>query len=445
MNLLLLNDTLQRQNWGCQATSRGLRTLLSAGGRSETLRMTSVPMVKERSIDRLLQRQCADRLQGIFEGRDVSPPAVRFVRDVARVRFGREVVAAVEAADLVIFQAEGTMTGASFGVGLRLLILPWLAKAFGKPLVAMNQTLFSQSESFIDAVTGVLGMADVLSVREPASLEWAQQQRLKSCRLVPDAAFMEPTVTPNPEDRFAVTGTAMSERFSADAYLDVVASVARRTGLQPIFFCSTNADLKIVAAGRERFPESEALPVETDPAGVAAAMGRCRFLMGGRYHMAILAALATTPTLILSTNTHKNIGLRRLLGCGPPVVAFPGDVETLPGHAETLLREETALRSRLGRRIGEIRTFLSAFGEDLRENLSEISLGCRFEMARDFAPQLGEPERGAPEDFGIHGIAVRGMAVRGRNPSRSRRTPFPFWWRLAGPFRKSIEIGHERL
>jgi polysaccharide pyruvyl transferase WcaK-like protein len=402
--------------------------------------MTSVPMVKERSIDRLLQRQCADRLQGIFEGRDFSPSAVRFVRDVARIRFGRDILAALEDADLVIFQAEGTMTGAGFGVGLRLLLLPWLAKALGKPLVAMNQTLFSQSEPFIGAVRGVLGAAEFLSVREPASLDWAKASGLDRCRLVPDAAFMEPVSVPQPEDRFGVTGTAMSERFSTDIYLDVVASVARRTGLRPLFFCSTNADLKIVEAGRDRFPESQALPVETDPAEVAAAMARCRFLMGGRYHMAILAALSATPTLILSTNTHKNLGLRRLFGCGPPVLAFPGDGETLPARAEELLRQETALRSKLGQRVDTIRAFLHDFGRDLRGNLSAVSSGNAFEMAKDFAPLLGDSGEAPVGKWGVHEIAIRT-----RPDARSKRTPFPFWWRLAGPFRKSIDLRHERL
>ena len=362
--ICIVNFTGERVNWGCRATSWELVRLLNRHWPGERpFALDVIPLLPHHALDREIPARHGPALRAALECPDPGPDAIALVERLSRERY-LHLVDRLARADLVIFQGEGTMTGTDFPRAERLLLLPWLAvHRFGKRVISVNQTLFSADPDFTPALLATLAALEQVWVREPASLAWLRAQGFEGARLVPDTAWLTDPLehgdlwkTLPERDFFCITGGAALARDSVATYLDAVAAIAQQTGLFPVLVCSTPLDRAIVAAAEARWAAGSfvTVPVGLVYPAVAELLGRARFLIGGRYHLSLLAAIGGTPSVLCATNTPKFAGLTGLLGVGWPIRGFV-DSDGLMADALALLAQDPEERARLRARSDAVR------------------------------------------------------------------------------------------
>ena len=382
LRLAVINDTSDRANWGCRATSGELANMLHrASGMDRPPHLHRVPLLDRRLVDKFLEKTQRRRLGDALANPQPSVQDLRVIHRAVRLTYPTY-LAGVRDCDAVVFQSEGSMTGCSYVAGERLLLLPHAAKLlFDKPVFSLNQTLYTEDERFADMLRNVLQHQDGVWVREPASQLFAQRIGLTDTQLLPDMAF-HTTPEGNPRewidppvagDYFCVSGSAILKRIDHRSYVDVLRRICQTTDLTPVFVFSANADRRfltgIVRRGETPFPV-HVVRAEADYPQVAAVIGGARFLVTGRYHMAILAAVTHTPFIPLATNTHKNAGLLSLLAYPMQVRSFD-DVDAIVSDAARVLAERASLVEALRRAMGQVHSAMDAGERELQRRLRQ--------------------------------------------------------------------------
>lgn len=334
MRVSLVNFTGARSNWGCQATSWELARF-AVPALEKTAPVTAldlVPLLPVCEIDQQIEAEEGARIDNAFLEADPGRrdcPHLRYLEDLCVRRYGPW-AAIVQTSDVVLFQGEGTMTGTDFVRGARLLLLPFVAAAlWKKPTISLNQTLFICNPAFEPVAQKVYGFFNGVAVREPMSVKFADLLGFPEPYLLPDTAF-----TTRPEDPsrevtlpkntcFAVTGTAFSAAGETEAIFAAADELKRRTGYKAIVLASTKADRRLAQWARTTWKKGSfaVLPERMTYRHVAGALAECSLLLGGRYHMSLLAASQGTPIVTLRGNTFKNEGLLELLDW--PAEALP--------------------------------------------------------------------------------------------------------------------------
>ncbi|RJE87839.1 polysaccharide pyruvyl transferase family protein [Paracoccus onubensis] len=345
--IAIVNFTGFRQNWGCQATSWGLVELLNRELETEFLpNLTFVPLILRHEIDRRIDAESRqdihDAMMDVCRGGPSADRSLGYLERLTFERYGRY-AGQIRSSDLVILQAEGTMGGTDFVCGARLLLLPFVAKhAWKKPVMAVNQTIFSCDETFTQVMAAAYNSFDLVSVRENISFDAAQKAGIRNVVHIPDAAFLTRplagTIDIPAGQHFAVTGTGWA---GDETYQDIFMAadlLKRETGLVPMIMISTAADRKLLELGRQQWGEDgfATVPPGIPHAAAAQVLQQCRFLLGGRYHMAIMAVVAGTPVIQLPGNSYKNEGLSAMLGGLSPVRGFD-DHDAIAGDAAGFL------------------------------------------------------------------------------------------------------------
>jgi hypothetical protein len=320
MRISIINWTGDRQNWGCQATSLGLvEDVREALGAEPDLHF--VPLGKKTTADRWINKLFVGFLKRYLSGAGGSDS---LFLSLNRAIYG-EHVAKLKAADAVLFMAEGTMTGEGFFGGVRLLMLPYLAaRQFGKPVVSLNQTIFSANPDFLPLLLNVYRSFRAVEVREPASLHYAHHIGLAGAQLFPDSAYRATSSgaklsdvleTPPTAPLLCVTASGGYPGSYQLAYAREAFEFGKANGLQ---ICGLYWQPPAIEALRKIHAEIGGLgPVFPKPGvpyrDISAVLEQSEMLIGGRYHTAIQAAAVHTPFVTLPSGTHKTAGLLELL------------------------------------------------------------------------------------------------------------------------------------
>ena len=330
--IAFVNFTGMRDNWGCQATSwecvKWLRAALPPDCEPEVV---LVPLMPRCELDARFEaeRDALDAaMHAVCARAGHWRQSLAYLEAVCLARYGDHALRTREA-DLVLFQAEGTMAGSDFLRGIRLLLLPFVARhAWQVPVLSVNQTLFSCDERFSRLLAAVYNSFDWVAVRENASHAFGRRLDIEALGLIPDFAFLtrpqdHPDLPPLGADCFAIAGSAFHSAGRYRQLLDMAARVAARHGLRVLVIAS-RIEPELLEAARERLPAGcwLQLPFHLPYPAVAAALKRCRFLLSGRYHMNILAMAVSTPVIQLRGNSWKNEGLDGLVGGLAPVRDF---------------------------------------------------------------------------------------------------------------------------
>ncbi|RNF32797.1 polysaccharide pyruvyl transferase family protein [Paracoccus methylarcula] len=367
--IAIINFTGFRPNWGCQATSWGLLSLLNGNLETEALpKISPIPLLPRHEMDLRLEQQ---ELQDIYtamldvcQSGSAAGGALAYLEELALRRYG-QYASQAKMADLVFFQAEGTMAGTDFLRGARLLLLPFVAKhAWKKPVLSLNQTIFSCNDGFTPVMAAAYNSFDLVAVRENISFDAAQKAGIREVIHIPDAAFL---VRPRraaqdiPAGRhFAVTGTAwFDNRPESEAHEKIFAAADRirqESGLIPLVAVSTGPDKTLIELARKHWGEDgfASIPPNSSHTAAAYALQQCRLVLGGRYHMTIMALAAGTPAIQLPGNSYKNEGLSAMLGEICPVRAFD-DQEAITEDASRILDDPEGSAARLQNALEPVR------------------------------------------------------------------------------------------
>jgi polysaccharide pyruvyl transferase WcaK-like protein len=327
LRIAALNDTENRANWGCKATSVGMRLdvedALSPDFRVE---WSLIPYARRPLVDRFAQTLAGSKFHRELIDPLLIPQALE--KWVPRMH-GGDAMSKVRAADLCIFSAEGSLMDREFADSTRMLLLPaYAARVLKKPLISLNQSLFGARPEFIQELRGVYGLSSWNAVREPASLSFAQAHHLGEFELLPDAAFR--TI---PSQK---CGSEFLDREIEGPYLCLSSSGAiRHADTHPHFETAVEwartKGWKVVALNwrtkdrdriRAKFPDVIFPKPNATYQEIAAVLREARVVVGGRYHMALIASMSGTPSIDFPSGTHKTVGLQQLLGTDSPALGF---------------------------------------------------------------------------------------------------------------------------
>lgn len=368
--IAIINFTGFRGNWGCQATSfELLRFIANCFPKDEPLDFTCVPLLPTSTVDRHYDAEIDkvfDSFSAVSQQTGSAKPALAYLEEACLRRYGFW-ADLVRSADLVVFQAEGSMgLGESFAHGPRLMLLPFVAKhAWGRTVVSLNQSFYSHNPRIIQNAVETFSSFDFTAFREGASVALARKSGVRNAFYLPDLAFMTAGSTPparprlQPEKRyFAVSGSALKDPERYDLILAQSERIAAQTGLEPIL--AVSRDLRLTLKTLPFFSKHRYAHVPRDATycEVAALLGRCEFLLGGRYHMSIIAAAVSTPSIFLPGNSFKNDGLVSLIDSRRPVRQF-ADSDGILHDAQAILGQREAERAALAAQVGRIRAVIA--------------------------------------------------------------------------------------
>jgi polysaccharide pyruvyl transferase WcaK-like protein len=324
---LLLNDTSRWYHWGCACTSLALRDGLTARGR----RVQGVP------IDALGQ------LQPLPTSRDALADEHLFAAfRVANAGLCR----ALETADEVWINGEGSLHGAS-PLAIGLLYLAWLAATrFGKPVRIVNHSCYPGTGPVQAYYQAVYERLAGVAVREPVSAALLRQQGLAVTETF-DCLPLFATAVADDIRREPGTDVLIAGSVAHDAGMvaacAALATTLRQRGLRPRLLVGAPANL---AADDRSFGRAlhaataggiEILLARSELEWLSA-IASARLLVSGRFHYSIAAAWLGTPFLALDSNTPKMAGLMQALGLAMPPERGAGNLAVLlEQRAEQLL------------------------------------------------------------------------------------------------------------
>ena len=382
MKLVVTNYTGDRQNWGCQATSRELLRFLGEAVSSwHDISITTVPLPAPHDFDRHVEAVHGSRLRRIYGDPHPSADAICFVETLARERFGNA-CDSLAGADAVVFQGEGTIGPTSMYRSLRLFALPFLAvHLYRKPVLSMNQSLYAIDDSDAALLRTIFSTFGLVAVREAASYQFARRIGLDQAVLCPDFAFRQSEAPPaqilnNEAEYFCITGSA-ARRFPAP---EMLGWVLRRTteiyGLQPIFLSSRAKDLKELGELLIGVPEARMLSSSeiSDSAQLSTILAAARFVIGGRYHTAITALTQGTPAVLLPGNTHKNEGIAPMLGL-PLDVFGGGDEDAIIARIDDIITGRCLGKAEIRAALKDLLPIYAAFEQFFAATLGSVCHG----------------------------------------------------------------------
>lgn len=415
--IAIINFTGFRGNWGCQATSFELMKFIAGCYPPGTpLHFDPVPLLPSSKVDLSYENEL-DRVFAAFtdvaEGTDKAAASLAYLTKACEARYGFW-ADAIKSADLVVFQAEGSMgLGANFARGPRLMLLPFVAKhAWGRKVISLNQSFYSHDARIRKNAAEAFGSFDFSAFREGASVALARQCGVTKAAYVPDCAFMsQPSggrdlaATSGP-GYFAVSGSALKDPRRYDLILDQTRQIADRTGLKPLIAVSRDLKMKAKVLFGWRPGSYATIPASATYTHVTRALGSCKFLLGGRYHMSIMSAAGGTPNIILTGNSFKNEGLVSLLAAKRPVHVFD-DTAAIVDEAVAVVNDNPVERAALAVQVAVIRQTIV----DAQGHIAQIIAGGDPGQFQDALPQYDlKPEILAR--YEAYGQGKRGKAGR---------------------------------
>ncbi|MCW5947009.1 MAG: polysaccharide pyruvyl transferase family protein [Fimbriimonadales bacterium] len=382
MTITVVNYTGNRSNWGSQATSAELLKQLEEVCGAVSFHL--VPLRKSRMIDGYVGKVFGRPIMKALA--NSTAQGDRLLLRMSRLLFAEDFDRAMES-DCVVFQPEGTMDGLKFSSGARLLLLPTALSAAKKQVLCLNGSAESFSEAFERCIAGAFSRYSHVATREPVSAKYLERLGVKNVDVIPDMAFMtEPAseLSFNCLSNFAgrdylvAAGSAILRQVPWREHFRVINEIANEHKLGVVWLTAAPATEKTIGRLLEThaYPNIVRIPKSATYQEVARVIADARFVIGGRYHMNIIAAALGTPFVPMPSGSHKTEGLLQLLDYPIDVVRFEDTARLAEVSSQVLgdrdqlskkLRNETeALRRTIEQKMEALRpALLGRIGEQL--------------------------------------------------------------------------------
>lgn len=295
------------------------------------------------------------------------------------------VVAAITESDGVVVAGGGNLASTWPMHVFERVTLAAVAGALGKPFVITGQTLGpALSGDDRDLVATMLAAARLVGVREGASFALAQKLGVDDARLarnVDDASFLGRGATSAHPDAVVVSLSTHLGAVPRDVAVPSVArlldSIAAMSGAPVVFhahwaslrYGQIRGDSPLHEEVRAAMTTSSSVAPTTDSAASAALARGAALQVTSRYHPAVFAASAGTPTLAISVDDYTGVKLRGALGVGDPVAIE----DVVAGRAEetaaALWRDRDAWRTSASERAESARVSATAWWDLLADTL----------------------------------------------------------------------------
>lgn len=427
MKFLYVGDNSDSLNWGCRATSLALRQLIARRG--EVIGTVQTGMIARRwpisdrmgdrpyaRITRLLDRGRVRRLPiagaaagGIVDalgtphaiGHDMAANLTVFDRARDYSPAMERLFAQIDACDALVVNGEGDLIFSTPARARLLFTLTVcrLAARRGKRIFYVNAIASAAPDSALNAETiavarEVLADVELLSLRDPASLDFARAHLSDAATMSPDALFAWAPLFAAGAARFDAaallpfferTGHALPAALRAPYLLvggssrsayDQPRSVQAYTGLVRALQTSGMGVVLAPACTGDRFLADVAhatgaalLPLDTPILACAAVLAHARAYVSGRWHPSIMASLGGTPCVFMGSNSHKTHAIQTMLGHRRPHEYSPwpdaGEIDAMARDVARLTADGGEGRAAILRRVAKLGREAAAIGDRL--------------------------------------------------------------------------------
>lgn len=395
--VLLMNDCRDQDNFGAQALIDGLIGLLRLSLPTSTLRTIPSHWFLDLSFGmQSLVNGGAGMRQPKANFPAMADQFERFADDWLDGKGGdgaKEYLAQLDGVDLVVLNGEGSIYRQNMSA-VRELFLAWLAKTrLGIPTMFINGMVhLTDVMPFLPGMARkTFGALDAVAVREPRSFRNLQEYMPQlQVHVFPDSAFyLKPKI--------AEESAAVKE-------------LRRRIQNQP-FFCFDpgampvdhtppykSALYELIVTLKQVVPQAvlvssapadnyiQQIADETDSIFVntltryqefMALTRDAQFVVSGRYHNPILAALMGCPSITLASTNHKVHGaaetLRGLNGMPYDGTDLRSHLAAIKEHAQGYVRRRLELRNELTQLSSTLRTETEGLGRLVRDTLRKTA------------------------------------------------------------------------
>lgn len=361
MKILITNYTGHQPHLGCMATCDALEQLLH-------VRYSPDEIIKEKhSIKR------ADEL--MYLGAWGRHRRAALMRHDERWENFRN-------ADLIAVNAEGTLhskTWLKWGAGSnqRLIEAFLAARYLKKPVMMVNHSVSSRHKPFDQIVCAAYADMKYVAVREPLSLEYLQGLGLHNAQLSADAIFAMTPPAPAPD------GPLAGKVLISDSFSWKVGWQQRRGRVREVIegIRAQGFDVAYLSVLSQPYDRhfAESLDLEYHAFETyhdfMAHLQTAAFVLTGRFHIAVFAALCATPFLSFEAPTYKLSGLCRLLDHPlPQIDLFWDEREKVAESVRSGLDKREAVRAHLLERRKAMHDFACRNVPDLDASLITAEL-----------------------------------------------------------------------
>lgn len=390
--VLIVNDCRDQDNFGAHALMDGLVGLLNA--HAPAVQLSTIPShwVLDMSFG---MSSFVNGGKGMRQPAAVFPQLAdqfeRTARDWLEGRGGEgaaDFLARLRAADLVVLNGEGSMYRTNLSA-IRELFLAWFAKTqLGLPTLFVNGLVhLTLVMPILPAmVRKTFRTLDAVAVREPCS-ERNLKEFVPELRVYqfPDSAFfLEPAIARESRATRAVHEQLHGRPFFCfdPGAMPVDHSPPHRSALyhlirnlkqlvpQAVLISSAPADNYIELIARET--DSLYVNTFTRYREFMALVRDAQFVISGRYHNPILAAIVGCPSITLASTSHKVHGACETIGLiGSPYdgTDLCSQLPAIEAHAAAYVARRAELGRELQARSSELRAQVSGLGELLRRHV----------------------------------------------------------------------------
>lgn len=293
-------------------------------------------------------------------------------------------------ADLLLVNGEGTIHDDSIGA-LTLIGICAAAKRMGKKVALVNCSIFSLDEFLLDSLRGAV---DYFSVREPMTFRYLQANNIAAAQSA-DCLFLasrisESSDTPRPalsaKAPYVVYTPGVlsaSGRISESAIAADIKTI-RNMGREVVYYVVEAEDEKYASVAAHA--GASILPLGAFRwEQVQSSLAGAEWVVSGRYHINIFAAMAGTPFIPLETNTSKMQGLLELLGCRNSQPVRDWNRTGAVDDVASMIRPDAAIRISSGT-IAEC----AALAEHSIDFISRMDSSKEASLTSDALPELTE-------------------------------------------------------
>lgn len=311
-------NTATSINWGCQATSAGLISLIQK--QYPTAEIFSIDLPKL-SKNRVLRKINENRLANAILSDDQN-----CVENLLfEANFDPTIFKNI---DLVYFNGEGAIHSKS-GHLIRLMALLYIYKMKGAKICALSQSVdLDGSLLYQGVLCKVYSMIDVVTTREPVSCRELKYYGINAY-VLPDGAYANPPIEmPEirdcknrnglPKKYIAVTGSSALKSSSWSMVSFLLSLIEEYYKCPIVFMANAKTDIALAYVLEKKHDFILIKPPVKFKEAMAIIAG-AYLVIGGRQHPNIFAAMHRIPFIAFEANTHKMEGVLELLN-------YPTDV-----------------------------------------------------------------------------------------------------------------------
>ena len=318
MKIAYFINTFKSTNWGGQATSNGIKYLLSKeypNAKFTPLDLPDLPFKKMKILRYYYDKTLLNAL--------LKDDKEKIIKTLKKMNISENIF---DNFTHVCFNGEGAVHYKS-GHLIRFMGLLYLAKLKNKCVASVNQTIdLNNNKKLETLISKIYNKCNFVSVREPISFNLAKKIGIKDCKLVPDAVYGLPKIENKeiiqvvskhnlPKKYITITGSSALKRdkTSINQMSELLKSTNQIFENTPIvFMVNAKTDLYIAKKLKSKFNLQIIDSQKIGYQEAIAIFAKSILLVGGRQHPNIFAYIYKVPYIAFDGNTFKNEGVGKL-------------------------------------------------------------------------------------------------------------------------------------